>query len=398
MRAARLALLAAAAARGVAAFPCDIYAKTPGAPCVAAFSLVRALYSDYAGVLYTVRRASDNTTAPVGVLSPGGYANSSAQDAFCAGTSCQIFHIIDQSAYGNNMAPAPPGGTGRHLDSGVNASALPVRLPSGQRAYGALFLSGLNQGYRLDLTNSVAVGNEAETIYMVSSGLPQYVDNHCCFECVRAGARARARALGAAHASLSDPPPPQHTRAQCSFGNAESNNLDTGEGSMEAVYIGTYNASGKGWCGGEGAGPWVMADLESGIWACADRPGTNPKALPQTSTFVTGMVKGYGDVAPYGRWVIKAGDAAQGPLATTFDGPRPAQAPKRAPYYPMRLTGSIILGIGGACAGAPGPPRARAQATHARPFSRSSPPPPPLLARARQATTLTGPRASSWRA
>jgi hypothetical protein len=65
------------------------------------------------------------------------------------------------------------------------------------------------------------------------------------------------------------------------------------------------------------------------------------------SEFVTGMVKGFGDIAPYGRWMIRAGDAANGALLTQFDGPRPAQAPGRAAYYPMRLTGSIILGIGG---------------------------------------------------
>ena len=65
------------------------------------------------------------------------------------------------------------------------------------------------------------------------------------------------------------------------------------------------------------------------------------------SEFVTGMVKGFGDIAPYGRWMIRAGDAANGELLTQFDGPRPAQAPGRAAYYPMRLTGSIILGIGG---------------------------------------------------
>ena len=35
-----------------------------------------------------------------------------------------------------------------------------------------------------------------------------------------------------------------------SFGNGEASNLDTGEGSMEAVYFGTNNASAKGWCGG----------------------------------------------------------------------------------------------------------------------------------------------------
>jgi len=116
---------------------------------------------------------------------------------------------------------------------------------------------------------------------------------------------------------------------------------------MEAVYFGTYNASGKGWCGGTGAGPWVMADLESGIWACADRPGVNAGTVPMTSDFVTAMVKGFGDVAPNGRWQLRGGDAAAGALATQFDGPRPARAVGRAAYYPMRLTGSIILGIGG---------------------------------------------------
>ena len=116
---------------------------------------------------------------------------------------------------------------------------------------------------------------------------------------------------------------------------------------MESLYFGINNVTAKGWCGGVGAGPWVMADLESGIWACAERPGINPLALPQTSTFVTGLVKGFGDVAPYGRWAIKAGNAAVGPLSTTFDGPRPAQGVKRAPYYPLRLSGGVGLGIGG---------------------------------------------------
>ena len=111
--------------------------------------------------------------------------------------------------------------------------------------------------------------------------------------------------------------------------------------------MGAYNATGKGACGGVGPGPWIMADLESGIWACADRPGVNPNTTSMTSDFVTGMVKGFGDVAPYGRWQLRAGDAAAGALVTQFDGPRPAQAPGRAPYYPMKLTGSIILGIGG---------------------------------------------------
>ena len=305
-----LLAVASACVVSVSAAPCDVYAAG-AAPCVAAYSTLRALSSTYSGPLYVVRRASDNTTRAVPTRAPGGFANADVQDAFCAGTSCEVWKLVDQSAFSNDLSTAPPGGAARHVDNGVNASALPVRLPDGSRAYGMLFVSGANQGYRSDITNSVAVGNTAETIMMVTSS--RAFNDKCCFD----------------------------------FGNAEANNLDTGEGSMEAVYFGSANTTGKGWCGGIGSGPFVMADLESGIWACADRPGVNPGTVTMNATFVSAMVKSFGDVPPYGRWQLRAGDAAAGPLATQFDGPRPAQAPGRAPYYPMRLTGSIILGTGG---------------------------------------------------
>jgi len=303
--AALAAALASLAARRAAAAPCDIYAAA-GTPCVGAFSMVRALFAAYDGPLYVVRRASDNTTARVSTAGPGGFAAAGAQDAFCAGTACVVWRLVDQSAFNNDLTVAPPGGAARHVDAGVNASALPVRLPDGSRAYAARFEAGANQGYRADITNGVAVGNQAETVYTVAGG--DYYNNACCYD----------------------------------FGNAESNNLDTGAGSMEAVYFGTWNATASGWCGGSGPGPWVMADLEDGLWACAGASSVNPATVPMTSTFVLGMVKGFGDVGAPGRWAIKARDAAAaGPLATQFDGPRPAG------YYPMRLTGSIILGIGG---------------------------------------------------
>jgi len=70
------------------------------------------------------------------------------------------------------------------VDNGVNATALPVGLPDGSRGFGLLFESGANQGYRIDITNGVARGNEAETIYMVTSST---VFNYkCCFD-VRGG-------------------------------------------------------------------------------------------------------------------------------------------------------------------------------------------------------------------
>src|SRR5207245_9839321 len=82
--------------------PCDIYASG-GTPCVAAHSTTRALYGAYNGSLYQVRRSSDNATLNIGVLSAGGFANAAAQDSFCAGTTCVITEIYDQSGRGNNL-------------------------------------------------------------------------------------------------------------------------------------------------------------------------------------------------------------------------------------------------------------------------------------------------------
>ena len=92
--------------------PCDIYA-TGGTPCVAAHSMVRALYGSYAGPLYLVQRASDLATAPINAQAAGGYANASAQDIFCAKTDCTVTRIFDQSSRGNHLNRAPWGGASK---------------------------------------------------------------------------------------------------------------------------------------------------------------------------------------------------------------------------------------------------------------------------------------------
>jgi len=91
--------------------PCDIYAAG-GTPCVAAHSTVRALYGTYSGSLYQVRRSSDSTTKDIGVLAAGGDVNAAAQDSFCAGTSCVVTVIYDQSGHGNSLAYEGAGGAG----------------------------------------------------------------------------------------------------------------------------------------------------------------------------------------------------------------------------------------------------------------------------------------------
>src|SRR6266540_4108977 len=79
--------------------PCDIYASG-GTPCVAAHSTTRALYGAYNGSLYQVRRSSDNATRDIPPLSAGGVADATVQDSFCAGTTCLITVIYDQSGRG----------------------------------------------------------------------------------------------------------------------------------------------------------------------------------------------------------------------------------------------------------------------------------------------------------
>jgi Alpha-L-arabinofuranosidase B, catalytic len=76
--------------------PCDIY-NADSTPCAAAYSMDRAMYAFYDGPLYQVQRASDNATADIGLLSAGGDVAAAEQDSFCAGTTCTVTKVYDQS-------------------------------------------------------------------------------------------------------------------------------------------------------------------------------------------------------------------------------------------------------------------------------------------------------------
>ncbi|MES1175572.1 MAG: arabinofuranosidase catalytic domain-containing protein [Myxococcales bacterium] len=283
--------------------PCDIYALD-GGPCVAAHSTVRALYASYAGPLYQVKKA-DGTTHDIMPLVPGGFANSADQDTFCDVNACTISIIYDQSGKGNDLTKSPPGGAKPSPGKEANAKALPVTF-SGHKVYGVKVVSGV--GYRNNMPCGTATGDDPETMYMVAD----------------------------AHAGDSlSPPVPSYNGGCCfDYGNMETSSNDDGEGTMEAVYFGTCTIWGKG----GGSGPWIMGDLENGLWA----GNTSPYEMngPITSKYVTGMVKG--DAAGSDHWTIKVGDAQSGPLKVPFDGPRP-----NARYKVMRKQGAVGLGTGG---------------------------------------------------
>jgi hypothetical protein len=255
---------------------------------------VRALYSAYDGNLYQVRRASDNTTLNIGVLSAGGYANAAAQDSFCAGTSCVITIIYDQSGRGNNLTQAPAGGAAPGPDNLANASALPL-VVGGHHVYGVYIAPGM--GYRDNNTNGIATGDNPEGEYAIFDGT--HYNGGCCFD----------------------------------YGNAETNSRDDGNGTMEAIYFGNIRV----WGYGSGNGPWVMADLENGLYSGVNA-GYNAGDQTITSHYVTAMVNGGPNL-----WAIKAGNAQSGNLTTMYSGPRP----NVAGYNPMHKQGAIILGTGG---------------------------------------------------
>ena len=264
--------------------PCDLYASAT--PCVAAYSTTRSLYASYAGPLYAVTRQSDATTLAIGLL-PDGYANAASQDAFCAGTSCTMSVIYDQSSDHNDLTVAPPGGAASGAGPGgydlpAVANALPI-VVGGHDVYGVSIVPGM--GYRNDATMNVPTGSQPQGIYMLTSSLN--TNPHCCFD----------------------------------FGNAETTNTDQDAGTMDAINIICRGATPCGDVAG--------LDLENGIYG----------GLPVTMglPFVTDMASNDGQQ----NFTIWQADAQSGTLSTT--GPKPLPSG----YSPMRQKGAIILGIGG---------------------------------------------------
>ncbi|KAI6087601.1 Arabinosidase B [Hypoxylon rubiginosum] len=279
----------------VAAGPCDIF-SSGGTPCVAAHSTTRALYSSFTGALYQVQRGSDGAKTTISPLSAGGVANAATQDSFCSGTTCLITIIYDQSGRGNHLTQAPPGGfkgpEANGYDNLASATGAPVTL-NGKKAYGVFVSPGT--GYRNDATSGIATGDGSEGMYAVLDGT--HYNDACCFD----------------------------------YGNAETNNLDTGDAHMEAIYYGTC----KVWGSGSGSGPWVMADLENGLFS-GSSAGLNTADPSISYRFITAAIKGKPS-----QWAIRGANAASGSLSTYYSGARPSG------YNPMHEEGAIILGIGG---------------------------------------------------
>jgi hypothetical protein len=287
--------------------PCDIYAAA-GCPCVAAHSTTRALYASYNGPLYQVMRQSDGKILDIGIVQPvaapvsdaGGYADATAQDAFCANTYCWITTVYDQSGKGNHLVQAPRGGFSGPAMGGFNniplADMAAITIMD-HKAYGVFIEPGM--GLRNDDPKGTAVDDQAEGQYWVING--HHYNSGCCFD----------------------------------YGNAETDSRDDGNGTMETTYYGNATS----WFRGPDPGPWIMTDQENNLVGCVNPDGSKFCAdLPNiTWRFVTATADG----EPH-HWRSMGGDAQTGDLEVMFDGPRVDST-----YDPMRKQGAILLGNGG---------------------------------------------------
>lgn len=302
--------------------PCGVLAAA-GNACVAAHSTVRVLYPGYTGPLYQLCKGSASpgpkscpgaNTKDIGSIASG-YADAAAHETFCAGGTCTISTIYDQSPMKNHLKPGPSGGGKPSPDNPANANDLKITM-NGHTVYGVAVKTGV--GYRVGCSacatvsaNGTATGDQAETMYMITS--QKGLVSGCCFD----------------------------------YGNAETTSRADGPGTMEALYFGDGVKWGTGSPGGRNNGPWVMADLEAGLFAGWENNqdqniSTN---TPLKYDFVTAIL--VGDTSDKnggkGRFALYGADASAAPLKTLYDGIRPT----KTGYAPMKKQGAIVLGIGG---------------------------------------------------
>jgi hypothetical protein len=278
--------------------PCDVY-MAAGTPCVAAHSTVRALYGAYGGKLYQVRR-SDNATLDIATQATGGFADTAAQNTFCANSTCVIAFVYDQSGHTNDLAyqgstivPGSPQST--------PAVATTEQLMVGGHSVYSLYIMPNNSYWHDGSQSGVPTGQEPEGLYMVTSGT--HYNAGCCFD----------------------------------YGNSETDRKADGAGAMDAINFGN-----ECWFASTapctGSGPWVQADLEYGLFA-GGGTATNPDNVPMKSKYVTAMLKNNGTT----EFALKGGDVQAGGLITLYKGKLPNG------YSPMKKQGAIVLGSGGDC-------------------------------------------------
>ncbi len=287
--------------------PGDI-AAAAGTPMVAAHSVTRALFAAYNGKLFQVRRPTDGKTQDISTASAGGFVDLTSLNTFCANTTCTVVRLYDQAGNGNDMFQ--------------NTTASQPTVDFWTSSNGTKYPIIVSKGYQW-LRNRTAVkkiptGSSPQTEYFVVHGA--YAGraagtNGCCYD----------------------------------YGNMENHIGDDGPGTMSALYFGDATD----WTRGAGAGPWVMLDMENGVFAGggpiailnagnASVNANDPSLKYPGLNIVTGLAKTDGTK----NFAIKYGNASTGALSTAWNGSLPTNKNPTS-YIPLQQQGGISLGEGG---------------------------------------------------
>src|SRR5207237_4640193 len=169
------------------------------------------------------------------------------------------------------------------------ANATAEMLTVGGRKVYSLYMK-TSQAYWRDASKTgMPTGSAPQGIYMVTSG--KHFGSGCCFD----------------------------------YGNGETSRKYVAGPSMDAVNFSNCTI----WGTGAGAGPWVMADLEGGLYVKGSS-GQSTAVPTMTSTYVTAMEKNTG----MGTFALKGADATTGTLSTFYNGNVPSG------YSPAKKEGS----------------------------------------------------------
>src|SRR4029077_15476452 len=141
--------------------------------------------------------------------------------------------IYDQTGHGHDLwyqgSGSPVGGK----DQPARATGESIKVGS-NKVY-SLFIAPGNSYWHDGSQSGIPTGSQPEGMYMVTSGT--HFNSGCCFD----------------------------------YGNSETTRAYAGPGDMDAPNLSYPTA----WGTGAGAGPWVMADLEAGLFAQGSS-GMNP--------------------------------------------------------------------------------------------------------------------------
>ena len=298
--------------------PGDV-AKAAGTPFVAAHAMTRALFAAYSGPLFKALRVSDKQEKDIGIVAATGLVDLSALSTFCAGTTCKVTTLYDQSGNGNDIWRADDPstnqpGTVKPCDlmdiqywQMSDGTKVPVAVESG-----AMWKSTAQCLRNRDKTKNMPTGAKAQTEYAIFHG--QYLNNNCCFN----------------------------------YGNTGNAVHYSGPGTLSSLNFSKITF----WSQGTGNGPWPMVDFETGVYAgntakcgsgvpssvACTSSGQNPNPSV-TFDIVTTLFKHNGT----NHWALKTGNAKAGALSVNID-----LAALPTGYSPLKQEGGLGLGEGGA--------------------------------------------------